>query len=182
MNSTSPESNASPSPSTSIDLATASASDIIDILVNDNHASLRCQLDSLQDQVAAAATDTARPSYDINRIAEIVTTFRDLLFDHIDREEQIVFPLIRILELRGALPLYSRPSVDSPVASLETDHDQTDEVFSSLRELTNGYSRIGDSQSPYNTLVDSLSQFEGSMQKHMDIERTYLFARICSPL
>ncbi|HEY3332773.1 MAG TPA: hemerythrin domain-containing protein [Capsulimonadaceae bacterium] len=163
-------------------LADASVNDVITYLVDEQHANLRASLARVQSLLATISASQTPQSPDLLRITEIVDGFDDVLIDHIDREEQIVFPLIKILDQRNALPLYNREHVNSPVNQLQTEHNQSTEVFAALRELTDSYTKIDGASSNYNQLMDDLKSFETSMEDHVETERTYLFARISREL
>ncbi len=155
---------------------------VIDFLVNDQHVRLRSDMTSLRHLVAQVQAEQSRPSTDLDRMAKVLADFEEVVLDHINREEQIVFPLICILEGRGALPLYSRMNIQSPVIRLESDHDETVSVFESFRELTDGYRAPETATSSYNALVTGLAEFEALLRNHISVERHALFARICEKI
>lgn len=98
--------------------------------------------------------------------------FEDLL-DHLDKEEQILFPLVR--ELGKKL---TDDFILKPIAVMECEHDNEGERYNRIAELTNQYVVPDDGCNSYKYLYELLRKFEQRLHLHIHIENNILFPKI----
>ncbi len=153
-------------------------SELIDHIEKVYHAKLWEELERLD----ALTTKVARvhgPSD--GRLAQVRDIFLDLereLSDHMRKEEQVLFPLIRQIEASRE-PVHSHcGSVANPIRQMDAEHDQADIAFLKIRNLTNNYTPPAHACFSYRAMLTGLEQMENDLRDHMHQETNVLFPKI----
>jgi regulator of cell morphogenesis and NO signaling len=110
-------------------------------------------------------------SKDPERLGEIVRVYGALKADlepHMQKEEAILFPMIRQGMGRMA---------DGPVAVMRSEHDEAGALLRRLRELTDGYAPPASACNTWRALYHALSELEASLHEHIHLENNVLFPR-----
>lgn len=112
-------------------------------------------------------------------LAEVATTYATLrvAFEpHMRREEIRVFPAIGKVE--------ERPDDELPalIDRLVEEHEAVAELFTKLRQLTNGYETPADGCNTYRMTMDSLAEMEQDTFTHVHKENNVLFPRALDKL
>jgi regulator of cell morphogenesis and NO signaling len=114
---------------------------------------------------AVAAADAARDA----RLTEVAGTCALLereMLSHLQREETVLFPVIRELETEGA---------DEGDVGMKREHLGIDELFASLRSLTDGYTPPAWASADHRALLATLAAFEADTIEHVRKENDELF-------
>jgi regulator of cell morphogenesis and NO signaling len=104
-------------------------------------------------------------------LAELLAVFRGLkteLEDHMAKEEEILFPMIRKGE--GML-------ADGPIAIMEEEHEAAGAALRRLRELTGDYQVPAEACNTWRALWHGLAALEGALHQHIHLENNILFPR-----
>lgn len=101
------------------------------------------------------------------------------LTQHMDREEQILFPYIQALAAsqRGQFPL-SPPHfghLQNPISAMESEHEKEGSRFKEIAALTDGYTPPKDACQTYRVAFMVLQEFEMDLHKHIHLENNILF-------
>ena len=103
------------------------------------------------------------------------------LSNHMYKEENILFPLIRkMMEAKAnsrALGFIPFKTVENPIAMMEHEHDTEGDRFRKIAELTNGYSAPADACATYRAAFAELRAFENDLHKHIHLENNILFPK-----
>jgi regulator of cell morphogenesis and NO signaling len=108
---------------------------------------------------------------DPERFAELLSVYLALkteLQEHMMKEEQILFPMIR--QGRGAM-------ASGPVAVMTHEHDAAGTALKRLRELTNDYQAPEGACTTWRALWHGLDVLETAMHEHIHLENNILFPR-----
>jgi regulator of cell morphogenesis and NO signaling len=103
----------------------------------------------------------------------------DGLIVHMKKEELMLFPFIKKIELAkeskatAQSPLFK--TVSSPVATMKADHAEEGERLSRIAALTNHYTAPVDACNTYRVTYDLLREFEQDLHIHIHIENNILF-------
>lgn len=101
------------------------------------------------------------------------------LGEHLEKEEQILFPFIKTLteaERTGApLEQVHFGSVENPVEMMKHEHAVEGERFAKIAELTSNYQFPSDACSTYQVAFKMLEDFENDLHKHIHLENNILF-------
>ena len=102
-------------------------------------------------------------------LAEMLARFWDEMLDHMDKEETILFPMIR----RGA----RGESVFMPVRVMEREHEQHGESLARLRQLTGNYEPPANACATWRALYEGLATLQAELMDHIHLENNVLFLR-----
>lgn len=115
------------------------------------------------------------------RIQSLLQQIAAEMTPHMDKEEKILFPYIRSMELAAqtgsAKPYAFFGSVANPIASMMADHDLVGVALASIRGLTNNFEVPGGACPTYHALYTTLSDFESLTHRHVHLENNVLFPR-----
>jgi regulator of cell morphogenesis and NO signaling len=87
---------------------------------------------------------------------------------HMEKEEQILFPMIKRGE--GAM-------ADGPISVMEDEHETAGSALRRLRELTNDYEVPAEACNTWRALWHGLQALEVSLHQHIHLENNILFPR-----
>ncbi len=110
-------------------------------------------------------------------VAELQDVFEELeesLFEHINEEEEIVFPFIIQLAVNGKS---DQEKVNKYISSLDEDHLKAGAALEKMRKLTNDYTPPSDACMTHIVMLNSLSHLERNLHEHIHKENHVLFPR-----
>ena len=140
-------------------------------IVSQHHSYLRRELPALG-PLAAWVKTVHRPRHvELNEVEALVLDLRRDLDSHLDREEQLVADLL------GAAP----PTVGSPTAALALmtyEHERTDALLDTLRQVTADYEVPADADDSYRDLYARLDHLDRDTRLHTEKEDRRLFPLI----
>jgi len=119
----------------------------------------------------------ARKVYEVHRdkqpemLARLLAVFRGLksdLEDHMAREEEILFPMIKKGE--GVM-------AEGPITIMEEEHESAGAALRQLRELTGDYRVPEDACNTWRALWHGLASLEEALHQHIHLENNILFPR-----
>jgi regulator of cell morphogenesis and NO signaling len=123
-------------------------------------------------RVAARHGDTRPELIDLHHV---FMQFKADLENHMEKEEQILFPLCRQLE-QGATGFHCG-SVQNPISVMVREHDNAGEDLSQMRKLTNDYIPPADACNTYRAMLSGLAELERDMHQHVHTENNILFPK-----
>jgi len=119
----------------------------------------------------------ARKVLDVHRdkepemLTELLSVYLGLKADlepHMQKEEQILFPMIR--QGQGFI-------ADGPISVMREEHEQVGSALRRLRELTNDYEVPPRACNTWRALWHGLAALEDSLHQHIHLENNILFPR-----
>lgn len=158
------------------DWTRAPLAELADHIERVHHDFLRAELprlSALSKKVAAVHGD-AHP--ELPELANVFDEFAGELFEHMQKEEKVLFPMIRSIG-RGVLPDVGPGRLGMPVAMMEHEHDDAGRAMDRMRELTDGYTPPPGACNSYLALFDRLARIEQDMHAHVHKENNILFPR-----
>jgi regulator of cell morphogenesis and NO signaling len=102
---------------------------------------------------------------------------RDLLYHllvHLDKEENILFPIIRQLSSHPEKSL----SVSAPIRILEKEHQEAGDELKHFRKLSQDYILPPDACGSYSYLFNKMKEFEDDLFQHIHLENNILFPKV----
>ncbi len=142
---------------------------LIDHILTTYHEPLRSELPRLQkmaDKVLAVHGDKM-PDV-LNELRSVFTALRMELQDHMLKEEQILFPMIRAG--RGT-------DTGAPIAVMEQEHASAGAALQRLRELTDDFQPPEGACATWTGLWAGLADLEKEVHLHIHLENNILFPR-----
>lgn len=142
--------------------------ELIDYIVDVYHLRLRETLPDLIRMAAKVETKHAEKPACPHGLTQHLTAMRDALLDHLDKEEQVLFPMI----VRG----HGRLGV-GPVHVMEIEHDEHGRNLQELRRLTGDFHPPDYACPTWRALYLGLQQLERELMEHIHLENNVLFRR-----
>lgn len=149
---------------------------IVENIESKHHVYLRETLPAVEELIGRVVS--VHGSGD-DRLAEIHKLFVKMSADlenHMLHEEEALFPMVRDMELDGAIkPTRCGDAVGGPILCMENDHDLAREELAQLRKLTDDYAVPGGACATYRRMLEELGRFDQDMVVHIHKENEVLF-------
>lgn len=112
-------------------------------------------------------------------VRDVFDDATDALYDHMKKEEMILFPAIESIESAKAnqkpLPPMGFGSITNPIAAMEGEHDFEGNAFKRIAELTNNFTPPLDACNTYMVAFAKLKEFVDDLHRHIHLENNILF-------
>lgn len=100
----------------------ASVTDLCDNIESTHHAYLKKELPRLSEIVNKVAAVHGDHNPALRDLARVFESFKEELFQHMAKEEQILFPICRAMDTSEHRPSFHCGSVQNPIAVMEREH------------------------------------------------------------
>lgn len=144
-----------------------------------HHVVVRRDLPQLASKAASLAETDACLLPQLKPIAQLTAHLLEDLLNHLQKEEQILFPYIEQLEAaqqdQRALPHACFASVGQPIAMMHYEHDASATLLAHLAKLTNNYSAPTAANTEVSALYAGLKAFADDLHEHIRVENEELF-------
>lgn len=149
---------------------------LIDHIIATYHDPLRAELPRLEGMAKkVAGVHGAKADY-LATIDDIVGELSADLNAHMRKEEQVLFPSIRAIEIgdsHGPRAMW----ITAPIGVMEQEHDRAGELLAELRRLTGGYVPPEWGCQTVRAFYQGLEEMEAAMHVHVHLENNVLFPR-----
>lgn len=160
---------------TDLDVWTKSDSTtIIDHVVNHYHRTSEEELAQLSPYVTKVSRVHGDNHPELLKVYELFYEFKKELTEHMAKEEEIVFPLIKQLA-DGTVE--NREEAINMIVELEKEHDHAGEILRQIRAVTSDYELPLDACGTYRLVYKRLEELEGLTFMHVHLENNILFPR-----
>ncbi len=156
-----------------VDAATLSdPSALIDHILTRYHAVHREQLpDLIQMAKKVVAVHADHPDVPVGLVELLQYMVQDLL-QHMDKEERILFPLLRV---------GGNPFVNQPISLMRAEHVEHVVALNKLAAITHDATPPEGACSTWCALYAGITQLRSDLIHHIDLENNVLFARFDAP-
>ncbi|WGE75171.1 hemerythrin domain-containing protein [Actinobacillus equuli] len=142
--------------------------EIIDFIIPRFHDTHRNQLPILI-ELAEKVESVHADSVDCPKgLATIIRKIYADLVNHMMKEEQILFPLIKAG--RGKMAA-------APISVMEAEHDEAGNDVEAMQKLTNNFTPPEGACTSWRNLYQGLQEFAADLDAHVDLENHILFPR-----
>ncbi len=155
------------------------ASDLIDYIVETHHVFTRgeiTRLTALMEKVSRKHGD-AHP--ELFALEKAFAELCDELTPHMRKEENILFPFIKHLEMSEKNNLSSpQPpfgTIKNPVRMMMIEHDRGGEILRQMRGITKDYALPEGACPSFQALYFGLEELEKDLHQHIHLENNVLF-------
>jgi regulator of cell morphogenesis and NO signaling len=163
-------------PESAVDAAAMSLTALADHIERTHHVYVKEELPVLLEQAGRVAAKHGWRDPRLLEIAVIVRVLTEEMFQHMAKEEQVLFPLVRALD-HGRRPPTPGDSIACAILELETEHDGAGQAVAELRQLTDGFTPAADACNTHRALLAGLARFETDLHLHVHKENNVLFPR-----
>jgi regulator of cell morphogenesis and NO signaling len=109
-------------------------------------------------------------------VAQIFEEVSEELDNHMMKEEKILFPRLRQLEIASQSG-EQKPQIGGPIQQMMIEHDQAGELLARIRSLTNDYELPEGGCMTFRTLLAELTDYERDLHQHVFLENNVLFPK-----
>lgn len=158
---------------------TQSATELIDYILEKHHVFTKqeiIRLSALMEKVSRKHGESHR------ELIVLQKSFAELCDDltaHLLKEENVLFPFIKHLEMSAANNLSSpHPpfgTVKNPVRMMMIEHDTAGEILRKMREITKDYALPEGVCPSFQALYFGLEELEKDLHRHIHLENNVLF-------
>jgi len=157
------------------DWNTRSLTELADHIVTTHHLHLRRELPRIAGLLAKVVKAHSTSHPELNELAMIFKEFSAELFDHMGKEEEILFPAVRAIESGG--DHWVLAMINRPIHCMEEEHARAGEALERMRHLTHGHTPPEGACNTYRALLVALADLEQDMHVHVHKENHILFPR-----
>ena len=154
-----------------VDASAMGLTELADHIEAMHHAYLKTELPRLVEMADRVASKHSWRDARLPEMADAVSTLASELFNHMQKEEAVLFPLVRRIEA-GA-----RGDISAPIAQMEAEHEAAGALTARLRELTDGFTPNAEACNTHRALLAGLAEFESDQHRHVHKENNVLFPR-----
>ena len=156
------------------DFGSMGLTELVDHIVETHHAYVKSELDTLSQLVDKVARVHGEKFPWMKEVRSLVFALFAELAQHLQKEEQVLFPMIRELDDESALPQFHCGGVNAPIAVMEMEHDSAGEVLVKLRALTSDYTMPEGGCNSFRAMMNRLEAFEYDLHRHIHKENSLL--------
>ncbi|WML38768.1 iron-sulfur cluster repair di-iron protein [Neobacillus sp. OS1-2] len=147
---------------------------IIDHVITNYHRVSEEELKNLSPYVTKVSRVHGDNHPELLKVNELFYEFKKELIEHMEKEEAIVFPLIKQLA-DGTVE--NREEAINMIVELEKEHDHAGEILRQIREVTADFELPLDACGTYRLVYARLEALEGLTFMHVHLENNILFPR-----
>jgi len=156
-----------------------SPSDLIDYIIAKHHIFTRDEITRLNELMKKVCRKHGEQHRQLFRLRDLFNEMAEDLMLHMRKEEAILFPFIKQMELAesGKFPAFAPPfgTVQNPVKMMLKEHDAAAEQFRKMRAITRDYHLPTDACPSYTGLYFGLRYLEKDLHRHVHLENNVLF-------
>ena len=112
----------------------------------------------------------------MHEVYDLFLELEEEMTQHMAKEEKILFPRIKLLELNAAQE-NTAGYISAPVEVMETEHDHAGTIMEKIRVLTGNYLAPEDACTTFRLALASLQAFESDLHHHVHLENNILFPK-----
>jgi regulator of cell morphogenesis and NO signaling len=160
-----------------IDMRNAPYDEMIDYIIRTHHTYLKHQLPIMKELVDKILEVHGRHHGEVlRRVQTLFDRLRSDLDEHLKKEEESIFPLIRKYQhnptgenLQNAL---------ANIDQIEMEHTSAGDILKELRQITDQYKTPPDACTTFEMTYRKLEEMEADLFKHIHLENNILFPRL----
>ena len=158
-----------------------SLSYLIEHIVNNHHNYIREMVPIIKEHLNKVTEKHSARHIELLRINELFTDLSNELLMHLQKEERILFPLIKELEsavtANPGQPVNLRMNIQGPISMMEREHSNAGAIFEEMKLLSDNFTTPADGCATYNVTYKELDEFEKDLHRHIFLENSILFPK-----
>ncbi len=149
---------------------------LIDYIINVHHKFVLNTLPDLLFYTQKIANVHGQNHPELEVIAQKVNSLNTELRNHLQEEEEVLFPSIKQLESNQKI--VSGKEIKDVIERLFNDHDLAGNTLDEINKVSNGYSVPEDGCNSYKVAFETLKKFEEDLHIHVHLENNILFPKV----
>lgn len=159
-----------------LDFTSMSLTELAEYIVRVHHSYVKANAPQIYYFVMKVASKHgARYPY-MDEVLELFEEVKEEMEQHMEKEETILFPRIKLLEIPGMVK-GEAGFIQEPVDMMEAEHEAAGEKLYRIRELTNNYEAPEEACTTHRVALASLKAFEEDLHQHVHLENNILFPK-----
>lgn len=160
-----------------VDAAGLTLTQLADHIEQTHHTYVKAELPRLLEMAERVARKHGWRDPRLSQVYARVAELSAEMMSHMQKEEAILFPIVRDLEAGAADGGFHCGSIANPIRVMEAEHEAAGQVTAELRELTDGFKPDADACNTHRALLAGLAGFEADLHRHVHKENNVLFPR-----
>ena len=162
-------------------LATATLTELIDYIEEKHHTFTKYELEHLTPLMEKVAGVHGEHHPELLELKDTFQSLCDDLSPHLLKEERVLFPYIKDIEIKHinglsvAFPPFG--TVNNPVRMMMMEHDTAGDLLRKMRELSNDYTLPEGACPSFTGLYHRFIELERDLHKHIHLENNLLFPK-----
>ncbi|HEY8559230.1 MAG TPA: iron-sulfur cluster repair di-iron protein [Pyrinomonadaceae bacterium] len=160
---------------------TKTVSELIDYILEKHHAFTKNEITRLSPLMEKVCRKHGDRHFELSALEKQFQLLCEDLLPHMRKEENVLFPFIKHLEMLEANNLSSpRPpfgTVKNPVSVMLREHDDAGDILRKMREVTANYAVPENSCPSFRALYFGLEELEKDLHRHIHLENNVLFPK-----
>jgi len=165
-------SDAARGPEPLVDWNSKGAGELANHIERVHHDFLKRELPRLTTLTTKVAAVHGGKDSSLVELRDVYADFASEMFEHMMKEEKVLFPWIRALASDQAPP---RAGIQNPVRMMMAEHEDSGAALARMRELTNGYTPPPEACTTYRAMLQGLAELEADTHTHVHKENSILF-------
>ena len=164
----------------SVDFDKMSLSHLAEYIVLTHHDYVKKELPLIYSYLQKVASKHGDRHPEMLAVFNAFDELREDMFEHMEKEEIILFPRIKIVEMyshENTDVQINRSYLEGPIAIMEQEHENAGELLAQIRDLTNNYNLPKDACTTYKLTFAALQAFEIDLHQHIHLENNILFPK-----
>lgn len=154
---------------------------LAEYIVQTHHRYLRDALPFLIQYTAKIARVHGARHPELKIVEKQVRLLAEDLIAHLAKEEQILFPYIKMLDTarRENDPVAPPPfgTAQNPIRMMEHEHESAGAILENLRDLTQAFTPPQDACASYQVTFAKLRELDQDLRRHIHLENNILFPK-----
>jgi regulator of cell morphogenesis and NO signaling len=154
---------------------------LADYIINNHHAYVVNAISTIEHHLQKVVSAHGEKHPEVAKIDSAFTELKNELLDHMAKEEKMLFPYIKKMNiaLRNTLEMPIPPfgTVENPIKVMESEHDNAGLLTKEINRLSNGYQPPADACATFRVLYSELKEFENDLHVHIHLENNILFPK-----
>lgn len=149
---------------------------LLDYIVNQHHTYVKESVDIINEFAQKVARVHGGHHPENVKIAELFLALSKDLIEHLDDEEQNLFPAIK--ELLNTKSEVAAAEIEKSLKTNEEEHDNAGDIIKEIQKLSNDFAVPGDACNTYKALYNMLDEFTNDLFQHIHIENNILIPKV----
>lgn len=154
---------------------------LADYILQNHHTYVKDSIPQLEALLSKVESVHGKEHPEIHSIHTFFYSLSKELLQHMEKEEQILFPIIKQLvrynQTGGSIGSLPFQTIRNPIAVMENEHAGAGEDMENIRRLANDFTPPADACHSYQLLYKQLEEFEDDLHQHVHLENNILFPK-----
>lgn len=161
---------------TDTDFTKISRSELIDYIVNTHHVFVKKILPELSEYTTKILRVHGLNHEELSTVHKLFHNLKTELDQHLIKEEELLFPLIKEYDRSPSSELLSK--ISEVMKGTEDEHEAAGDILKELRRLTDNFTTPQDACNTFRLTYDKLQELEADLFQHIHLENNILFKQL----